>query len=206
MATLADLKTRIIAETNRDDLLDDLASQLTLAITQAVDYYSDQRFWFNEAIATAPCVIGNEYVTTPTNIIAIDSVSCLVGSIKNRLRKRSLEYIEALAGTVSSQGQPTEYAVYGTQVRIWPKPSSAFVLTFLGVGALSALVNPTDTNGWTTSAQDLIVARAKRTLYRDQFRDMAGMQSASLAEAEALASLTAMTARKLGTGRMRASW
>jgi hypothetical protein len=206
MATLADLKTRIITETNRDDLLDDLAAQLALAINQAIDFYSSQRFWFNETIATAPCVIGNEYVVWPTGMITLDSVSCLVGSIKMRMTKRSLLDIENLAGAVNSQGQPTDYAVMGSQVRVWPKPNKAYVLTFVGVGSLSALVNTTDTNAWTTSAQDLIVARSKYLLYRDQFRDAAGAQIAKQAETEALAALTGLANRKLGTGRVRASW
>ena len=38
MATLGDLKARIIAETNRDDLLDDLAEALEQVINQAIEF------------------------------------------------------------------------------------------------------------------------------------------------------------------------
>lgn len=205
MATLADLKTRIITETNRDDLSDDLASQLTTALSQTVSYYANQRFWFNESIQTAPCVIGNEYVTVPATLVVLDGVSCLVGAIKNPLRKRSLLYIEDIAGAVNTQGQPTDYAQFGGQVRLWPKPSQTYTLTFVGI------VNPglpasDASNFWTAEAQDLVVNRAKMLLYRDTFRDADGAQMAAAAEADALSSLISQTGRMTGTGRMRASW
>ena len=48
MATLGDLKQRIIDETNRDDLQDELASALNRVIADAIDFYQAERWVFDE--------------------------------------------------------------------------------------------------------------------------------------------------------------
>lgn len=204
MATLGELKTRIIAETNRDDLSDDLATVLSRAITQSIDFYASTRFWWNEVRATATCTIGNEYVTKPTNFISIDWLGVTVGGVAYPLRCESFAELEDIASTVTTQGQPYRYAVLGEQVRVWPKPTQAYALTFVGLQALTALASDDDSNAWTTTAQDLIAARARKILFRDQFRDATGAALAQSAENEALAVLMRETAQRLGTGRNRA--
>jgi hypothetical protein len=206
MATYADMQTRIIAETNRDDLLDDLATSLTRAINQSIEFYANTRFWFTEALLTAVCSPYNEYVAFPTGLRIIDRIGLTVGSTQYPLKVRSLVTIEDWAKVAISTGQPTDYAVYGDQIRLWRQPTIAYPLTFIGIADLSALVDGDDQNAWTNEAQDLIAARARYLLYRDQFRDQAGAQTAQIAEGEALSKLKGETARRLGTGRMRSSW
>jgi hypothetical protein len=206
MATLGELKTRVITETNRDDLADDLATALDTCIAQAVSYYANQRFWFNETIVTAICSIGSEYVQIPANLVWFDGVNCLVGAIKTPMTRRSLWYIENLAGTVNTRGQPTEYAVLDGQIRVWPKPSSAYTLTFVGLTNPGVPASDTASNMWTTDAYDLIAYRTKFLLYRDVLRDEDGARLATAAEQEALSNLIALTGQTLTSGRMRASW
>jgi hypothetical protein len=212
MATYADMQARIIREMNRDDLGDTLALSLTQAIQDAIQFYADQRFWFNESIASSVTVLNNEYVSLPgtTNFRKLDRFAITVGATQYPLRPQSLVTIEDWAKAIQTQGQPTDYAVYGAAdvptYRLWPRPNAVFPLTWVGVVDLSTLSAGSDTNSWTTYAQALIVARAKMLLYRDQFRDTEGAQIAANAEAQQLATLKVETARRLGTGRMKSSW
>jgi hypothetical protein len=206
MAAYGDMQARIIAETNRDDLLDDLAPNLLLAINQSIEFYADTRFWFNETIQAAVCVPNNEYVTQPTGLRKIDRLAVQVGGSQYGLTVRPFTVIDEWARAAVSIGQPTDYATYGYQVRLFRMPNIAYPLSFIGIINLSALALPTDTNAWMNEAQDLIAARSRYLLYRDLFRDQAGMQTAKMAEEEALSRLKSETAKRLGTGRMRSSW
>jgi hypothetical protein len=89
MATLADLKARIIAETNRDDLADDLATALDEVISRAIEFYAVQRFTFNEYRQTATTVANNQYVTLPAGTRMIDYLSVTVGSNAYPLRPQA---------------------------------------------------------------------------------------------------------------------
>jgi len=209
VTTYLDLQTRIIAETNRDDLSDVLAAQLTLHIARAIEFYADHRFWFNEAVLTGVCVANNAYANVPTTMRTLDRVNVTVGGANYPLKKRDLTWIDDVS-TPLSKGPPTDFAqlVVGgvQQIRQYPTPNSAYALGFIGIVNLSTLANPTDTNDWLGPGYDLITERTKRTLFERQFYDATKAASAAGAEAEALSKLTGETAKRLGTGRMRSSW
>lgn len=212
MATYAELQARIIRETIRDDLSDTLALSLTQAIKDAIEFYADTRFWFNEYIASSVTVLNNEYVSLPSgvNLRKLDRFAITIGATQYPLRAQSLVQIEDWAKAIQTQGQPTDYAVYGSQdiptYRLWPRPNAVFPLTWIGVIDQPTLVNASDTNSWTTYGYGLITARAKMLLYRDQFRDPEGATIAANAEAQQLSKLKRETASRLGTGRIKSSW
>jgi hypothetical protein len=199
LATYGDLKTRIITETVRDDLSDVLSAQLALHIAQAIEYFADKRFWFNEGTKTSACVIGNQYAAKPTGMRVVDRVTVSVGGQPRRLNERSLVRIDELAA-VTSSGQPIDYAETGDQIRMYPTPNLAYPLTFVGIVDLSTLTNDTDSNAWTVQGYDLITARAKFTLYRGQFKDETGASLAQGEISDALAKLSGETARRLSAG------
>lgn len=199
MATYLDLRNRVITETNRDDLSDTLAAQLVLHVARAIEFYASRRFWFNEGIKASSCVIGNEYAPKPTGMRQVDKVSVTIGAVARDLGARSLTDIDSLA-QVSSTGQPVAYAETGDQVRLWPKPNLAYPLTFVGIVDLPALSADADTNAWTNQGYDLITARTKFTLYRNQFKDQTSAALAQSEEKEALSRLTGETARRMSTG------
>lgn len=208
MTTYGDLKARVIAETTRDDLADDYAGNLAQAIVEAVDHYASQRFWFNEIRTTASTVAANASVTAPSGIRWIDEVIVSIGS-GYRLMKDELTHLELLALN-GGAGQPTRYADYAPSgvrtLRLWPTPTSIWSLVILGTKDEPALVNTGDSNAWTLYAYDLIAARTKFLLCRDLFRDDKKMQTAGAAEADAISRLRAETGRRLGTGRMKATF
>jgi hypothetical protein len=206
MATKAALKNRIVTEVNRDDLLDDLATQFETFFQRSIDYYADQRFSFNEARDTTVLVPGVEYVDLPTGTRLVDRVFVLINSTRYEMQKRETWYIEGLY-SAPQQGQPTDFAFINGQIRLWPTPNQAWSLIWETVtDVLPPLTADTDSNAWTTQGQDLIDARCRMFLYRDQFRDNEGLAQAALAEKEALSRLKGESNRLISTGRVRASW
>jgi len=209
MATLDDLRARIIAETNRDDLTDELATALDEVIARSIDYFAVQRFSFNEYRQTGVTVADTQYVTLPTGVRMIDYLSVTVGANAYPLRMQSWDVIEEWNGYATTSGQPTDFSVQDGQVRLYPVPNIAYALTFLGVADVTPALDyddGTSTNAWLTKGYDLIAARVRYILYRDYFRDAEGAQIALGAQQEALSDLRNEASKLLGTGRLRGSW
>lgn len=208
--TLGDLRQRIIDETNRDDLADDLLDALNRVIGDAIDYYAAERWWFTEARVTSVCTPGNEYLALPTGIRLLDRPFLLVNDVRYSLAKRSMEEIEGF-NTVVVQGQPTDFAVYSTNIRLWPWPSEAYTVIWLEAADAAALdyTDDASSNVWTVNAAPLIAARAKIILYRDYLsasEQDPRIANAMMQEKEAYSRLKGETTRRLGTGRVRPSW
>lgn len=210
MATLSDLKTRVQTELNRDDLADDLADSLTLSIQQSIDFYAPSRFWFNEARTTSTMTIGDEYTNLPTDFRYLDKVFLVVGNVRYRMVMRQMTDIEALY-TTPIRGQPTDFAVFGAQIRTWPTANSAYTLIWEYVKDVTALDynDPSSSNYWTTQGYDLITARTKIYLLRDYLSAMETDPRLMLAneqERSAYDRLKGETNRRISTGRIKASW
>ncbi len=207
MATLGELKTRIITETNRDDLEDDLASSLTLCIQRAIEHYADSRYWFNELRTTSTAAQGAEYINIPATLKIVDHLRIIVGGVRYPLRKLQMDQVEELY-SVPLTGQPTDWAEYLGQARLWPTPNIAYTMIWEGIADVTPLDYNDDnsSNYWTNEGYDLIDARARFLLYRDYFRDPEGMQIAKAAEVEAEGRLKGQSNRLIGTGRLQPSW
>jgi len=193
MATYAELKTRIVTEMVRSDLDDTLATQLATHIARACEYFSDERFWFNAIVTTTPTVSGTATVSVPATVRRVDRVS--IPALGTDLREVALSALD----DGDTQAMPSEYAYSGDSLQFYPIPDQAYTLRLVGIAQINAPSDDTDENAWTDEAQDLIVARTKMTLFRDQFRDPEGAQMAMGAVQEALARLKRETARRLET-------
>ena len=193
MATLADLKTRIITETNRDDLSDTLATQLLTHIQRACEYYADELFWFNSLVANVVTVSHTATVAIPVTFRRIDQV--VLPAYFTEIQEKTLGNMPI--GTI--YGVPNCYAYYNDTLTFYPIPNAVYTLELTGLAQIDAPVAAGDTSVWTDEAQDLIVSRAKMTLYRDQFRDPEGTQMAIGATQEHFAKLKRETAKRLET-------
>lgn len=210
MSTLADLQTRIMTETNRDDLGDVLLSQMQQSIADAIAEYQDERFWFNELRVTGALPAGQQYVPLPSGALAIDRFYLLVGTIAFEIFRRSMQHIEALYA-VPLTGQPMEYAVYAGQARLWPTPLVSYPSVWLTISKVAPSIsfpNPdvTVSNPWTNEAQWLICARAKELLYRNVFKDPDAAAVAAQDRAEAYAKVKGYSNASLATGRLVPAW
>lgn len=222
MATLGELKTRVQTECNRDDLGDELSGALTLAIQRAIEFYADDKFWFNSVIETAVTTGGNAFVVVPSTVRKIERLS--IPAIGLTLNEAILTEVDG-NDQLAPAGQPRAYAYYNDSVKLWPAPDQAYTLQIIGIADLPLLTTGDDyqwsalspivafgddlsgQNAWTNEAQDLIAARARFTLMRDQFRDPEGAELAAGAAQEAYDRLKRETARRLVTPlRMRGDY
>jgi len=191
--SLGDLKSRIVAETDRDDLASGgaLSNQLALCIDRAIEFYSDEAFWFNHAAAAATTANSGAIVPLPSEIRAADTVSCN-GCALRKVPARDLEYR-------TESGRPSLWASSGDAIRLWPIPDAAYPIGMYGVARIDPPGSDGSANAWTTEAQDLIAARTRFLLFRDVLRDGEGAQLAAQAEGEAIDRLRRETRRRAVT-------
>lgn len=196
MSTLADVKARIADELNRDDLSDQIADR----ITRAIYYYGAKRFWFNEQRIAGVTITGNQYVATPDGTRVLDGVWITVGGYSYELDPRPMTLIEEYQALATTMSQPTDYAYFNSQIRLYATPNDAYPLNFIGIFDLPALTDDSGSNVWTTEAEDLIVARVTGVIQRDIIRDDTCYARCVLAEKEAMAALKYEGAMKMSTG------
>jgi hypothetical protein len=190
MATLDELQTRIILDTNRDDLGPggELAQALADAIADAVESYADEAFWFNRTSGSADTMAGAATIALPAGM----RLAALVRYQGAALRKVAPEAIEGRAET----GRPCRWAEEeGGGLHLWPVPDAAYTLDIFGIADLG-VPPPGAANAWTGEGYRLILACAKKILTRGLLRDADGMQLARDEEEEALAKLRRETRRR----------
>lgn len=196
MATLADLKARVILETDRDDMGSGEESEdaLTNAIARAVEFYSSHDFWFNRDNATVSTVAGTGYVVGPYAVRLIETVA-YQGEALQKVAARDIEYL-------TDAGRPSRWAENGGLIQLWPIPDAVYSLSIYGTGQFDAPEDDDDESVWTNEAYDLIAARVRFLLCRDTFRDVDGAELAQQAETEELDRLR-KESRRRGTVPLR---
>jgi hypothetical protein len=192
MATLDQLKTRIILEIDRDDLGAGCEAEQALidAYTDAIEFYSDQTFWFNRASSSANSVAGVATLPLPAAVRFPDSLACN-GEV---LGKVALAEIQDRTGT----GVPSRWADNGDAVQVWPIPDAAYPIIFHGLSSIGVPATGSGSNFWTDEGYKLIVARSKATLFR-LFKEYDAMQAAQAEEAEALSRLRGESRKRSAT-------
>ena len=210
-STLGDLKQRIITEVNRDDLADDLATELNTLIAQAIDEYAVTPFWFNSFTRTdVNAVAGSQYVTIPDDVRDIQYVWVLIGGTRYIMRKLPETRIISLY-TTPINGQPTDFSQINQTLHVWPTPNVAYPLIMQVVEDVTPALDYSDdtsANAWTDTriGQPLIKACVKQMLYRDHLRAAAGSSLAPRDEDDAYSKLRGESNKRIGTGRVAASW
>lgn len=192
MSTLLQLQTRLRLEVQRDDIAiaGDSVQALTDAVDRAIEYWADERFWFNQTSAAASTVNGTQTVAIPAALRTVDRVA-YNGYL---LPKARLEEIQFRTDT----GIPSRWAESDNNIALWPIPNAVYSLTLYGIAELGTPASAAS-NAWTTDALDLIDATARKILYRDYFIDDGNVARAMIAEREALEKLLRETRRKTVT-------
>lgn len=196
MATYADLKQRIITETSRDDLTDDLADTLDQHIYDACVEYSDTRFWFNQTIQPIATVSGNNAVTLPAPMRIIDR---LAGPYCDLTPVTLDEFPDYGQFAADATGLPWKYTYLDGTLKFNVTPDQIYNMTAYGLLQIDPPAVDADDNAWTNEALPLIVAHTKMTLARDMFRDQVGIVLAQAAVTDNLAKLRRETDRRLRT-------
>jgi hypothetical protein len=212
MSDYGTMKSRIAREIERDDRSTEVAE----AIQSAIGLWDGTRFWFNEKVLSLNTVASQEYyamsalldsagaaLLSGEGLIEIDSFTLTYSNQPYPLNERTQGWMDMMQATSATYtGQPSDYSIFGNQIRLHPIPDAVYSCTISGLSSLSTLSADGDTNAWMTSGEALIRNQAKVLLYRDIIRDMDGVGAASQAMAEALSVLSRKTNAKVMTGRI----
>lgn len=204
---LATMKARIADEIARDDL----ESQIATAINDAIKFYQNHAFFFNESRTATVfnTVIGQDIYSSADNanipyLYFIDYVVVNVGgTISTLTRTDPVEIeVENMAGT--NNGEPTKYCYFDKKLRIGPIPSGVWSLRVSGKIRIAAPASDDEVgNAWMTDGEKLIRCRAKYELALHWTKDMEMAQTMTALVTETVDDLEAETANRAGTGMVR---
>jgi len=199
----SDMQTAMADELARSDLADEIKREINNAIT----FYGNKAFWFNEAsMADITTVQGQRYYALPTNFAAVLDVLSTIGNYTYRLTARTEQYLDQIDwGNSFWSGYPTDYSFWNGQIRLFPPPQGGLPVQVKGTAILAPqpLVNDSDTNAWLTSAEELIRTRAARQLYGRYIRDPEQYALYTQLEREALVNLQEKNINQAGVGWIR---
>lgn len=206
--TYGDLKTKIADDLARSDL----TSSIATAILDAIAQHQRERFYFNEVKdETFSTVAAQKWYTSAANayipnLLDIDSMKCTVSGNTYMLTRRPHSMLEDW-DVSSFGGDPTDFAYYGQQLRLYPTPNAVRTITFSAHVRLTALSADADSNAWTKreDAEALIRHTALADLYANKIRNM---DKATVAEGQAarcLSYLRSETTRRTVTGFVTAT-
>lgn len=199
MSTLGDLESRIYREIHKT-----LSTDVRNAVLEAVDYYKDMRFWFNEFQVTFGISLTSVYQlsTVIPDAVAIDSIKVYQGSTPYILSPCKWTDMEAMDYGNSTATVPTDYAIHHEMLRLYPTPSATTSAVVTGFKAITLSSSNTASNAWTNEAKDLIRHRAKAYLYASVLLDPNAAQVERVMEDQALNRLLSRTTKLLG-GKIR---
>jgi hypothetical protein len=172
-------------------------AQIQNAILDAVQEYQEKRFWFTElrygpkmlqdgslafytdsngsiltdSVPTYTVLNQEFYGITDWPILSsfshIDKLAILAFSERWSLTPRTPQWMEDIAVSPVWNSVPTDWAYVGGTVRMYPIPNGAYAVYLTGTQIYAQLVNPSDTNPWTTVGQGerLVRLSAEATLF-----------------------------------------
>lgn len=156
MATFREMQDRINLDyLNRTDL----GSETKRAIVRAVKHYEKERFWFNLTATALAVGTASTTVAIPADFLAMDFATVANNGNAEIMTVRSFDRI-AYQNRSGTSGVPAEICYWRDQLVFYPKPASATSITLHYTHALPPLSADTDSNGFTSACEDLIVYRA----------------------------------------------
>lgn len=207
MSTLAIMKARIADEIGDRS---DLDSQIAYAINDAIAFYQNERFVFDESRdVTFSTVAGQEFYGSADNAAIpnmhkIDYVILYLGSIPWVMHRRQPADIEILNQNGLVSGQPWSWAWWNKQIRLGPIPDAVYSIRVAGDIKYAAPASDSEAdNPWMTEAEKLIRTRAKYELALNVLSDTEMAQTCAAQVTEAYDNLKARTNRITGTGIFR---
>lgn len=177
MATLADMKARIISDTLRPDLADAIARE----ITSAINFYRSKRFYFTEKdtevlfnTVAGQSEYGAAAQASIPNLIRIDSISLdRDGRVLSLGLINELAMQRLLGDSGALSGDPTYYAYYGQRLRLYAIPDGIYPVRIAGVIRVAAPASDDEEgNPWMNDAEELIRMRAESKIWSVSMGDV----------------------------------
>lgn len=208
MATFLEIRTALEKRLHRDNdqvIMDAIPDE----INRAINYFSADRFEFNQEVASFALEADEEDITTnpsyPTDVKYIDEENGLVieqGNVKYPINKIS-NYDYDTVSALQTSGRPYMYTQREGKVLIYPYPQDTYNVNLTYYKAYPDLVNDGDSNDFTNNARDLIINRVLEKIYREYAIDENRAAVARGAWKEEHNQLTKLAGHRLGTGLIK---
>ena len=200
MSTLGDMKSRIYTEIHKT-----LSSVVQNAVLDAVKFYQDKRFYFNEAQINFNLSLTTVYSLSSVipKMVAIDTFKVWTNGSPYLLQRAQWNQIEKWDYETGSSTTPTDYAIHHEMLRIYPLPSGTLSAQVNYHKAITQSSSNSSSTVWTNEAEDLIRYRAKGLIYATVLLDPQQAQVENTMENMALNRLFARTAKMISSGRVK---
>lgn len=211
MSTYDQLKARIADQL--DDTGSAYATQIASAILEAIRWCERDTYYFNETRdITFSTVDGQQWYGASDNaniptLVRIQAAFKEVGGQITPLMPETPETLEVLSDNSAAEGEPYCYTYFGKRLRLYPVPGATVYTIRLQLGPyrLATLSAGSDTNVWTTDAEDMVVAYSKYLLYKNTLKDAALAAEAFNDYTNQDSALRRETTSRNGTGFIRAT-
>lgn len=203
-------KSALITRISDDMARTDINSQIGEAIDDAIRFYRDTRFYFNETRDSTFATVAAQSRYTVSDdadiplFLSIDNVFIEESSgQKHVLGQCDPAEMEWKLDTSAASGRPYEYAYFDRSFWLYPVPDAVYTIRPLGqiIKAAPAANDEAD-NVWMTEAFELIRCRAKKYLYGHIIMDLEMAALMDAGERDALRQLRGETSSRVGTGRI----
>lgn len=179
----------------REDLETSLSATARLAITRAIDHYKTEQFWFTEGRVSFSATSTQAEYTLSASTQAILAVNITKNGSTYEINPISER--ERLAyDTQNLTGSPTYYAIFADRFIPYPSPNDGYAVEISCTRTPATLSATTDSNVWTTYAEQLIEARAAWWIEQFIFRDYEAASTFALMERNALDALMSRNLEK----------
>jgi hypothetical protein len=201
VTTWADLQTRVEDDLDRADL----DTQIDRELRRAVMHYERQRWWFNEKTLTTTATSSEASFSPPADLLILDGLEVVISSRPQKLTEYTWSrFVDEWRPTTTS-GQPNDFAWRNDAVFLGPSPNQDYPLVWHYVRTLypASFTDGTD-NAWTNFAEDLITARALKTIGARPIGLANGtLMSWQELERQAYQALCGLNDQKMMTGKAR---
>lgn len=203
--TQADMKVRITDELARADL----APEIALAIGDAISFFQNERFLFNESrdltfsTTAGQDIYGAATLPAIPNLFAIDYVILYLGSIPWPLHRDQPIDVEIYNQNGLMRGQPIKYCYFNKAIRLGPVPDQVYSIRLAGQVTVAAPASDTEVaNPWMIDAERLIRSRAKFEIFKHVTHDQQKAADMAQQSDEAFSQLKDLVNRLVATGTM----
>lgn len=184
---LSDMESVIADELSRTDL----STQIAREISNAITFYGNKRFWFNESqMVTITTISGQRTYTLPPNFGAILDVRSVLGSFTYRIDPSTIQYLDSIDwGNSFISSYIDFYALYNGQIRLYPPPTAGLPIYIRGT-----VIQPTLTTTAATKSYAYNTAFSVGDTVKDQNGNIQTVVTAGTTQAAPSKTYTANTA------------
>lgn len=204
MATLAEIRNSIAVKLQDETNQGVSAASITAAVNDAIDYYKNERFWFNEAVSTITLTQGNPVVPNIPADFLVEledgGLSILYNQITYPIYKRPSALFDA--ENIQGNGIPYIYTYRNKAFELYYYPQTNYALTLRYLRDYADLSDTSPTNAFTENAATMIVYDALSRIYAELKQDEKMESYYSARAANEKSNLMKRSSALTGTGRL----